>query len=137
MWRALVSAVIRVLCVDDSVDISELIGRVIRDQPDMELVGALASADNLTEECARVRPQVVLLDLHMPGTPPLEALKELSAAAPAVRVIVFSGLDDGETVDRAVRAGAWGLVPKVAATDAVLDAIRRVAAGEVSVPDYA
>src|SRR5678816_1729148 len=42
----------------------------------------------LTEECARVRPQVVLLDLHMPGTPPLEALKELSAAAPAVRVIV-------------------------------------------------
>src|SRR5678816_409097 len=91
----------------------------------------------LTEECARVRPQVVLLDLHMPGTPPLEALKELSAAAPAVRVIVFSGLDDGETVDRAVRAGAWGLVPKVAATDAILDAIRRVAAGEVSVPDYA
>jgi DNA-binding NarL/FixJ family response regulator len=129
---------IRVLCVDDSVDISELIGRVIRDQPDMELVGALASADNLTEECARVRPQVVLLDLHMPGTPPLEALKELSAAAPAVRVIVFSGLDDGETVDRRVRAGAWGLVSeKWQRPDAVLDAIRRVAAGEVSVPDYA
>jgi len=138
-------ALIRVLCVDDNRDITEQLGRCIAHQPDMESVGFLSTANNFRVEVEKIRPDVVLLDMSMPGDDPLVALRELTDAARvapgakaggggrrAVRVIVFSGRGDREAVDSAVNAGAWGFVSKDAEIPVILDAIRDVARGNVA-----
>lgn len=121
---------ITVLCVDDARDITLMFSHLINGEADMRCVGALQSADELLAEVERLRPDVVLLDLTMPGKDPLTALRELGARVPASRVIVYSGYDDTATVDSTLEAGAWGCVSKHSEPGAVLAAIRRVAAGE-------
>jgi DNA-binding NarL/FixJ family response regulator len=127
-------APIRVLCVDDSQDITEQLGRCIAHQPDMESAGFLHTADNLRAELDRSRPDVVLLDLSMPGDDPLVVLGGLTDAARAagrrtVRVIVFSGRSDQDAVDSAAQAGAWGYLSKDSEIPVILGAIRAAARG--------
>jgi two-component system, NarL family, response regulator DesR len=119
----------RVLCVDDSVDLTRATGKLINLQPDLEDVGALESADGLLDEVARRRPDVVLMDLTMPGEPPLEVLAQIVQQAPWCRVVVYSGHTDDETVDSAFRAGASAFARKGTDPMQVLAVIRRVAAG--------
>lgn len=129
------SSRIKVLCIDDSADVARLYARLVDSEPGMQCVGVLDCADHLTTEARRLGPDVVVLDLTMPGRDPLEALRELSAAIPDVRVIVFSGHSDRQTIDSAVMAGAWGFVAKHSDPMDVLACIRRVASGESSFPD--
>lgn len=142
-------ALIRVLCVDDSRDITEQLGQCIAHQPDMESVGSLSTATNLQVELEKSRPDVVLLDMTMPGDDPLVALRELTDAARAVsggnasgggrravRVIVLSGRSDQEAVDSAVSAGAWGYISKGADIPVILEAIRDVARGNVAFGEW-
>jgi DNA-binding NarL/FixJ family response regulator len=68
-----------------------------------------------------------MLDLTMPGRPPLDALRDLCTAVPETRVIAFSGHDDQRTTDEAIRAGAWELISKHCDPVDVINAIRRVA----------
>lgn len=96
----------------------------------MACVGVLDSADALIERVLEARPDVVLLDLTMPGKDPLMAIRELAVAAPWCRVLAFSGYDDDERMMNIAAAGAWGLVSKDADPTRVTKAIRRVAAGE-------
>jgi DNA-binding NarL/FixJ family response regulator len=124
---------IRVLCVDDSRDITATLGRCIAREPDMESVGSLHSADDLVRQVDERRADVVLLDMTMPGKDPLAALRDLRAHA-AARVLVFSGRDDQEAVEMAAEAGASGFLSKDAKIPVMLDAIRQVArsgAGEM------
>ena len=127
-------AKIKVLCVDDSPDLARMIELRLGAEPDMTSVGRLESADDLLATCARATPDVVLIDLSMPGKPTLEAVAELAAAQPQARCIVFSGYDGPDNVDEAAKAGAWGYLSKHGEPDAVVDAVRRVAAGEVVLP---
>lgn len=122
---------VKVLCVDDNPDLGRLYRVVIDAQAGMECVGCLDSADGLVGEVRRTGAEVVLIDLTMPGKDPFEAIRELAAAVPSARAIVFSGLDDAATVDRAVEAGAWGYLSKSREIQDVVAAIRRVSAGEV------
>jgi DNA-binding NarL/FixJ family response regulator len=131
---AMPTDVVKVLCVDDNADLGRLYRIVIDGQPGMRCVGCLDAADGLIEEVERSRPDVLLIDLTMPGKDPLAAIRELSVSHPETRAIVFSGLDDPATVDRAVEAGAWGYVSKSSEINDVLAAIRRVSGGEVSLP---
>jgi DNA-binding NarL/FixJ family response regulator len=124
---------IKVLVVDDSAAISELYALVIDRTDGLECVGTLASADDLVAEVARLRPDVVLLDLTMPGKDPLAALAELEAAPHQARVIAFSGYDDDATVESVISAGAWGLVSKQEPPTSVIEAVRRVMRGEIIV----
>ena len=123
---------VKVLYVDDNPDLGRLYRVVINGQKGMECVGCLEAADHLIAEVERTRPDVVLIDLTMPGRDPLDAIRELARSYPDTRAIVFSGLDDAATVDRAVEAGAWGYVSKSREIHDVVDAIRRVSSGEVS-----
>ena len=120
---------IRVLCADDNAIIAMAIEAAIEDEPDLASAGIVHNADDLVGIVDRTGAQVVLLDLRMPGRDPLEALAELRARRPGVRVVVFSGFDDAASIDRAVEAGARGYVSKDGSTDQVVAAIRRVAAG--------
>lgn len=127
---------IRVLWVDDSPDLLSVYSRLVQRAPGLEMIGTLQSADNLVSESTRLAPDVVVIDLTMPGKAPLSAVTELSGVLPNIRSIVFSGYDDQETVKSAVDAGAWGLVPKLkgGVPGDVLGAIRRVTNGEMCFP---
>jgi DNA-binding NarL/FixJ family response regulator len=118
----------RVLCVDDSADIGRMVTRFIRAQPDMESVGTLDSAEGLVNECIQRRPDILVLDLTMPGPDPLGAIRALTARLPSCRVIAYSGHDDQQTSDQVFGAGAWELVSKNGEPDGIITAIRRVAA---------
>ncbi|MBF0372035.1 MAG: response regulator transcription factor [Alphaproteobacteria bacterium] len=129
-------AMIGVLCVDDNPMIADALSARLALEPDMALVGRLSDASTLLDTVGRVNPDIVLLDVDMPGRDPFDAVDELRTREPMVRVVMFSGHLRGELVDRAVEAGAWGYVSKNEGTEAIIDAIRRAAAGEfVMVPD--
>lgn len=120
---------IRVLCVDDSADMTAVMRMMMESEPGMECVGCLASADDLIVEVRRVSPppNVVILDAVMPGRNPMEAMAALAAAFPAIRIIILSGHDDADFVERAIHAGAWGCISKRAHPDAILQAVREAA----------
>jgi two-component system, NarL family, response regulator DesR len=122
---------IRILCVDDNVAISESLRFLVAGQPDLVWVGCLTTADDLPQQVRELRPSVMLLDIGMPGRSPWEAMHEIAESGLSVRTIVLSGSAAPSMVDRAMDAGAWGFVPKHDGPAVLLEAIRRVAAGEV------
>jgi len=126
---------IRVLVADDNADVAGVLEYVIGIEPTMECVGCLTSADRLAEEIRALRPDVLVLDAKMPGKDPLATLMELGPEFPGMRAIFYSGSDDPEFIEKIIDAGAWGFVSKSRKADAVLDAIRMVAAGRVVFPD--
>ncbi len=134
------TAKIRVLCVDDSRDMTAVLKMMIDAEPDMQCVGCLASADNLIAEARRVSttpsspsptPLVVILDATMPGKDPLEAMSEMAVALPWVRTIIYSGYDDPGFIRRAIDAGACGCVSKREEPAAITRAVRELWAGRV------
>jgi two-component system, NarL family, response regulator DesR len=140
---SLTATKIRVLFVDDNQDLSTILRMVIDSEPDMRCVGSLASADTLVAEVRRLctqappptpdvaTPLVVILDATMPGKDPLEAMRELAAALPQVRTIIYSGHDDPGFIERVIGAGAWGCVSKRHEPAAITRAVREVCAGRI------
>lgn len=124
----------RVLCVDDSADITLVMKMVIGTDAGLEFVGCLGSADQLIEKVKRMNPHVVVLDATMPGKDPLVVMKEMSAECPDVRTIIYSGHADQAFLERIRDAGAWGFVSKNDEADAILKAVHAVAAGNVFWP---
>jgi two-component system, NarL family, response regulator DesR len=126
---------IRVLCVDDNPLVAD--GVRIRLQLECDGVGSpfewaghLQNADELVETVKRTTPDVVLLDIDMPGKDAMAALAELAEAAPHVRTIILSGYSREDYLDRAVEAGAWGYISKNDAPDQIVEAVRRVMQGQ-------
>jgi len=117
----------RVLCVDDSPDLADMLARLVGASPDMINVGTLGSAERIVEEVILHRADVVVLDLTMPGPDPLAAIGLLAKHAPKCRVIAFSGFDDPGTRQAVRCAGAWDLVSKRGEPNDIIVAIRRVA----------
>lgn len=120
---------ITVLCVDDNPQMTRLLERAVNLEPGMRSLGVLSSADDLIDEVKRLSPNVVLIDLTMPGRDPLDAVGELSKSTPDTRVIVFSGHSDPQYEQSAMSRGAWGFVLKDGGIDPILNAIRDVASG--------
>lgn len=122
---------IRVMCVDDSAALTSAWKHLFNAQADMTVVATLDRADDLVASAVEHKPDVVLLDLKMPGRDPLAAAAELGDMLPSTRVLFCTGYADSETVSRALDAGAWGFVDKASEPDRIMQAIRRVAKGEV------
>lgn len=118
------------MCIDDNPKLTAAWDKLVRMQPDMELVGVLHAADQLVDRARDLRPHVVLLDLTMEGRDPLDAAAELARTAPEARILIYSGHSDRALVDKAMDAGAWGFVGKHDEPDRILEAIRAVARGE-------
>lgn len=122
---------IRVLCVDDSPDLADVIAATLNAEDDLKSVGVLMSADNLCEEVTARGADVVLIDLTMPGRDPLDAIGEMIERCPDSRAVVMSGYDDKATIDAAMDRGAWGFVSKHSDITQMLKAIRAVSQGSV------
>ena len=121
---------IRVLVVDDHAVVRSGLRRVLDAEVDIETVGEAATADRAVFEAIELRPDVVLMDVVMPGKSGIDAIPAVLASVPGVKVLVLSMQDDPRYVREAFGAGAAGYVLKEAADTEVVDAVRAVAAGE-------
>ena len=121
---------IRVLVVDDHPVVRQGLVSVLEDEPDFEVVGSAGSADEALALVRRQQPDVLLLDLELPGRDGVAALPELLAARPGLGVLVFTAYDTDERVLGAIRAGARGYLLKGASADEIARGVRAVYAGE-------
>jgi DNA-binding NarL/FixJ family response regulator len=125
---------IRLMVVDDEPKLRAVWERVVQGQSDIELVGSLNRADSLAAAVGESRPDVVLLDLTMPGMDPIVALGDAARAFPETRIMIYSVMVNESLIRRAMDAGAWGHVDKLDDPRRILDAVRRVARGDVVLP---
>lgn len=121
---------IRVLIVDDHAVVRSGIRRVLDAEPDIETVAEAADAERAVFEAIEHKPDVVLLDVTMPGKSGIEGMPVLLQAAPEAKVLMLSMQDDPHYVREAFEAGASGYVLKEAADTELVDAVRAVAGGE-------
>ena len=121
---------IRVVLVDDHAILRAGLRRVLDAEPDLEVVGEAESADRAVFETISAKPDVVVMDVVMPGKSGIEGMPAVLQAAPETKVLVLSMQDDPRYVREAFAAGASGYMLKEAADTEVVGAIRAVAAGE-------
>jgi two-component system response regulator NreC len=121
--------VTRVLLVDDHAVVRAGLRRVLEAEPDFEVVGEAGTARDAVLEARATKPDVILLDVVMPGESGVDALPRLLKEAPGTKVLVLSMQDDPRYVREAFAAGASGYVLKEAADSEVVGATREVAAG--------
>jgi two-component system response regulator NreC len=121
---------IRVLVVDDHAVVRAGLRRILDAEPDIETVGEAPNGDRAVFEAMDHKPDVVLMDVVMPGKSGIEATRAVLQAVPETTVLILSMQDDPRYVREAFDAGASGYVMKEAADDEVVDAVRAVAAGQ-------
>lgn len=122
---------IRVLIVDDHQVVRRGLRTFLEVQDDIEVVGEAADGDEGVARAEELRPDIVLMDVKMPGTDGIEALKELRRLQNPARTLVVTSFTEQRTVVPALRAGAAGYVYKDVDPDALAGAIRSVHAGHV------
>jgi two-component system NarL family response regulator len=127
------SPVVRVLVCDDQALFRHGLLQVLRSVPDIEVVGEARDATSAIELAAEWLPDVVLMDVRMPGMSGIEAARRIRSAQPGVRILMLTESEDEDDLYGAVRAGATGYLLKEVAIDEIADAIRAVAGGQALV----
>jgi DNA-binding NarL/FixJ family response regulator len=121
---------IRVLICDDHPLFRDGMHGLLDSVPETEVVGEAASGEEAITLAENLQPDVILMDIKMPGVNGLQAMREILHTSPHIRILIVSMLEDDDSVFAAMRAGASGYVPKGANQDEMLRAIRVVANGE-------
>ena len=121
---------IRVLLVDDHEIVRLGLITLINDQPDMQIVGEAGTAAEAFRSVERLRPDVVMMDVRLPGEGGIEATKKITTHFPETRVVMLTSFANDELVVRAIRAGPVGYVLKQVGNDELLRAISAAAKGE-------
>ena len=122
-------APVRIVVADDQQVVRDGFAALLQTQPDFTVVGTASDGDEATRICRRLHPDVVLMDVRMPGTDGIEATKRLAADSRAPRVLILTTFDLDEYVYDALRAGASGFLLKDVTAEHLFDAVRVVAAG--------
>ncbi len=120
---------IRLLLVDDQSLFREALRTLLSLQPDFDLVGEAPDGEAAVAAAAKLKPDVVLMDLRMPVLNGVEATRRIVAAGPKPRVIVLTTFDEDEEVFAALRAGAVGYLLKASSAEKLCGAIRAAAQG--------
>jgi DNA-binding NarL/FixJ family response regulator len=121
---------LRVLIADDHPIFRDGMRALLGSVPDIEVVGEAATGDEAIAMTAELQPEVVLMDLQMPGIGGVEATRQILHASPHVRVLVVTMFEDDYSIFAAMRAGARGYVVKGAKSDDMLRAVRSVGNGD-------
>lgn len=121
---------IRLLIVEDQRIVREGLRALFEDEPSVVIAGEAAGGEAAVELYARLRPDVVLMDLQMPGVDGAEATRRICAADPNARVLVLTTYSTDEFIFAALRAGARGYLLKDASADELIAAVRAIKAGQ-------
>lgn len=121
---------IRVVIADDHPVVRSGITALLSSLPDFTVVGQATNGTEAIKECVLAKPDVLILDLQMPGVDGLAATREIVRVAPDVAILILTMYDDDESVFAAMRAGARGYLVKGAEQDEIARAVQAVAAGE-------
>ncbi|MFW5824670.1 MAG: UvrY/SirA/GacA family response regulator transcription factor [Marinobacter sp.] len=121
---------ISVLVVDDHELVRSGITRMLADNPDIEVIGEAASGEDAIESVRRKRPDIVLMDIRMPGIGGLEATRKILRLDDSIRVIVVTACADDPYPTRVMQAGATAYITKGADLDEMVRAIRKAHAGQ-------
>ena len=125
----------RVLLVDDHAMFRQGLRALLEKVPDVSVIGEAADGYDAIERTRLLRPDVVLMDAHMPRRGGVDAMIELKAGMPEARVIILGADgDDPKAMYDAIRNGAMGYVPKTNGVDDLVGAIRQVAQGHAALP---
>jgi DNA-binding NarL/FixJ family response regulator len=125
-----VSEPIRVLIADDHPLFRDGLAALLGAEPDTEPVGAAATGPEAVEMASQIQPDVVIMDLRMPGLSGVEATRRIVADSPHIAVLVLTMVDDDDSVFAAFRAGARGYLLKGADHEQIRRAVHAAAAGE-------
>ena len=125
----------RVLVVDDHPIVRQGLALLINQEPDLVVCGEAEEAQSALAAIAAARPDILLLDISLPGPDGIDLLKTIRSTDPALPVLVLSMHDEATYAERALRAGANGYIMKQEATENVLVALRRILRGELYVSD--
>jgi two-component system invasion response regulator UvrY len=121
---------ISVLLVDDHAVVRMGFRLLLQSQPEMSVVAEAESGEAACQRYLELQPDVVVMDLAMPGMGGIEALRRIRAHHPQARVLTLSAQDDPMHARRALREGALGFLSKRSAPEALIDAVTTVAAGQ-------
>ena len=121
---------IRVLLVDDHAVVRKGMRALLDREPGLEVVGEADDGEQAVRAADRLRPDVILMDLEMPGVGGIEATQRISASQPESRIVVLTSHAAEEDVFPALKAGAQGYLLKHSAPEEVLHAIRQAHRGE-------
>ncbi len=121
---------IRILLADDHGLFREGLIALLGSVPDTRVIGEAATGEEAMQKAAELQPDVLLMDIQMPGTNGIEATRRIVRDSPHIGVVVVTMFEDDDSVFSAMRAGARGYVLKGADQEEILAVIRAVAAGE-------
>lgn len=121
---------IRILVADDHALVREGIIAILKLHDDIEVVGEASDGTETIQKAAKLRPDIILLDIAMPGLGGLEAAIEVKKADPGIKILILSQYDDREYVSRLIKAGVSGYILKHAVGTDLISSIRAVARGE-------
>ncbi len=125
---------IRILIVDDHPLVREGLQAVLALEEDLEIVGEAVDGRDAVHQARRLQPDVILMDLLMPGMEGAQATVEILQTSPTLRILILTSVNDVETILATVKAGALGYVSKNAPPAELLEAIRTVHRGSVVLP---
>ena len=129
--RRVEKAAARILIVDDHPIVRKGIAKLLSDEGDFTVCGEADSPETAMQAVTAMKPDVAIVDLTLPGSGGLGLIKDLRVWHPQVRILVLSMHDESLYAERVLRAGAVGYIMKQEATDHIVEAVRRVLAGQV------
>jgi DNA-binding NarL/FixJ family response regulator len=125
----------KIFIVDDHPVFREGLGKVLAQEHDLSICGEAGTAAEASEKIGRLTPDLVLTDIGLPGKSGLDLIQDLRATDPSLPVLVISMHEESLYAERALRAGARGYVMKHEGPLKMIDAIRKVLDGKVSVSE--
>lgn len=120
---------IRILIFDDNADRRSSLSYLLGMYPEMDVVGLLDNANQAKEETIRLNPDVILMDIEMPGRNGIEAVREIKSALPKAVILMQTVFDQEAIIFEAIRAGASGYIIKRSPPEKIIEGIREAVAG--------
>ncbi len=125
----------KILVVDDHPIVRQGLAQLISAEEDLELVGEASNTEDAMKAIAKLKPDLIIVDISLKGTSGLDLTKNVLLADPGMKILIVSSHEDSFYVDRALKSGAKGYLAKQEATDQIVTAIHKVLGGEIYVSE--